>query len=59
MAGIILKKTWKTLFIIMKVFLYIVWLSAGAACCLLKLFLLLLVITLCMVAAVSGLSSQK
>ncbi len=59
MAGIILKKAGKMLLIIMKVFLYMAWLPARAACFLVKLFLLVLVLAIRMVLVVSGLSIRE
>ena len=53
MAGIILKKTWNMLLVIMKVFLYIAWLSIRAACSMLKLFLLLFFLVLRLMFVVS------
>ncbi len=53
MAGIILKKTWKMLLVIMKVFLYMACLSVKAACSLLKLFLLLFFLVLRLMFVVS------
>ena len=53
MAGIILKKTWNMLLVIMKVFFYIAWLSIRAACSMLKLFLLLFFLVLRLMFVVS------
>ena len=53
MTGVILKKTWKMMLIIMKVFLYMACLSVKAACSLLKLFLLLFFLVLWLVFVVS------
>ncbi len=59
MAGIILKKAGKMPLIIMKIFLYMAWLLARAACFLAKLFLLVLVLAIRMVLVVSGLSIRE
>ncbi len=53
MAGVILRKTGKVFFIIMKIFLYMAWWSVRAACSLLKLFLLLFFLVLRLVFVVS------
>ncbi len=59
MAGIILKKTWKMLLVIMKVFLYMAWWSIRAACSLLKLFLLLFFLVLWLVFVVSVIFAKE
>ena len=53
MAGVILRKTGKVFFIIMKIFLYMAWWSIRAACSLLKLFLLLFFLVLRLMFVVS------
>lgn len=59
MAGVILRKTGKVFFVIIKIFLYMVWLLAGFVCSLLKICLLLFVLALRLVLAVSGLSGRE
>ncbi len=59
MAGVILRKTGKVFFIIMKIFLYMVWLLAGFVYFLLKICLLLFVLALRLVFAMSGLSGRE
>lgn len=59
MAVIILKKAGKILLIVIKVFLYMAWLPARAACFMVKLFLLVLVMAIRMMSVVSGLSIRE